>query len=306
MQMKSQAGLVGIVIPTFRPSQHLVELLDTIQAQDDQSWEVLIVDDSGNGSVKRIVHQQLPIDKFSWLVNSSNLGLPNSWNLGLATLLNRNRYAAVSVVHDDDLVHPDYVKTIRQLLSLYPEMSIYHFRTRVIRANGRRAVSIPDLAKSFFNPFLWGRDYVSRGDKGLARVLNSNFVFCPSMVFNLSQLRRIEFDPQWKFVTDLSLVADELLGGHAILRSKRPLYIYRRHKENVTSRLTATTDRFSEEIALYKQLERKCSALGFDLSARAARARRSIRFHILYQFAIGVISRDWGRVTRLRDHWRAC
>ena len=101
-------------------------------------------------------------------------------------------------------------------------------------------------------------------------------------------------------------VANALLSGKAFLRCPKPMYLYRRHSGNVTARLTKSTERFSEEIALYKDLERRCMAAGYIRSASAARRRRSIKHHLAYRMMMSTFRLDWVQLRKLRLHWVAC
>jgi len=298
--------LLGIVIPTYRYSNYLQTLLDSLESQTDSRWEAIVVDDSGNGSVSERVTVSLEARKLTCVVHDSNHGIPEAWNSGVRELISRNRYGAIAVVHDDDLLHPDYVKFSLHLLEQHPEIAVYHYRSRVVNRHGTSIVSIQDLVKVAFSPHLWGRKYVSRGDSGLAEILNNNFVFCPSMVFNLRHFETVKFEHHWKFVTDLHFVANALLSGKAFLRYPKPMYFYRRHSGNVTARLTKSTERFSEEIALYKYFERRCASVGYLRSARASRRRRSIKQHLAYRMMISTFRLDWVQLRKLRLHWQAC
>jgi len=298
--------LLGIVIPTARCTDYLVELLDSLLSQSDSGWEAVIVDDSGNGSVRRDLGVRRPKAKVSWLENSTNLGLPQSWNVGLKIMQSRHRYFAIAVVHDDDLLHSDYVRETQNLMTNHPDIAVLHYRTRVIDGRGKRKLSVQDAVKSLFSPYLWNRSYVSEGDRGLARILRNNFVFCPSMVFNTELLPEIEFDVHWRFVSDLDFVSRSLLSHHRFLRSPKPMYIYRRHRQNATSKFTDSTERFAEEISLYKTLEKKCLESAFFESAAAARRRSSIRCHILYRMVLSLFRADKEKLRRLRRHWRDC
>jgi len=298
--------LLGIIIPTAHYSNYLLALLDSLLSQTDDRWEAIVVDDSGDGSVAEQVRDCLRTRRFTWLIHNYNHGIPEAWNSGIRELFSRNRYGAMAVVHDDDLLHPDYVKVSLQLLQQCPEIAVYHYRSRVVNRNTTSMVSIQDRVKVAMSPQLWGRNYVSRGDSGLAQILANNFVFCPSMVFNLQHFTTIKFESRWKFVTDLHFVANALLSGKALLRYPKPMYIYRRHVGSVTGQLTKTTERFSEEIALYRDLEQQCLSGGYVRSARVARRRRSIKQHLMFRMVISLCTADWVQLRKLRLHWRAC
>ena len=290
--------IFGIVIPFFSNINYLLKLADSLLNQSDRRFEVLIIDDSGKNLVTPEFLQDQLDHRFTVLTNEKNLGPFLSWNAGISHLLSRQKYKIFSIVHGDDLLDRDYVKNAIKYLDEHPDVDIFHSKVRIIGSNGRRKFSLQDSVKSFASFGSFGKPLISFGDKGLERILRNNFVFCPTMIFNVSKFNCLEFDTRWKMVGDLDFISQALLNGRSFLQLSDKNYFYRRHNNNLTAELTRSTKRFEEEIILYRELETKCREAGFHKSSAAAKNARIIKLHITYRMMISLLRFDFAGFRR--------
>ena len=289
----------GLIVPFYCNVDFFSELIDSIKGQSSNSFEVLIVDDSGKKVIHRIVEEEIKDHRFSFIENDVNQGPFASWNIGLDEMLDRRKYSLLSIVHADDVLDRDYVKNANKAFDDYPEVDIFHSKARIIGSNGGRKFSFQDSVKSLANVGTIGKPIKSFGDKGLVRILRNNFVFCPTMIFNVSKFDSIKFDTRWKMVGDLEFISQALLEGRSLLRLSEKIYYYRRHDDNLTAELTLNTKRFKEEIELYGNLVARCKKVGFEKSAAAAKKARIIKLHIMYRMTISLLRFDFAGVRRL-------
>ena len=289
----------GLIVPFYCNVDYFSELIDSIKGQSSSSFEVLIVDDSGKKVIHRIVKEEIKDDRFSFIENDVNQGPFASWNIGLDEMLDRRKYSLLSIVHADDVLDRDYVKNAIRAFDEHPEVDIFHSKVKIIGSNGGRKFSFQDSVKSLANVGNIGKPIKSFGDKGLVRILRNNFVFCPTMIFNVSKFDSIEFDTRWKMVGDLEFISQALLEGRSLLQLSEKNYYYRRHGDNLTAELTLNTKRFKEEIELYGNLVSRCKEVGFHKSARAAKKARIIKLHIMYRMMICLLRFDFAGVRRL-------
>jgi hypothetical protein len=84
-------------------------------------------------------------------------------------------------------------------------------------------------------------------------------------------------------VADLEFLGTTLINGGEFVGIPEELYAYRRHEESQTALLTATTERFDEEIEIYGELATRAEALGWSIAARTAKTKRIIRLHLAYR-----------------------
>jgi glycosyltransferase involved in cell wall biosynthesis len=287
------------VVPFFNRIEYFEIVYRSLLSQTDTSFEVLIIDDSGDQLVQKFFGNEQLDQRFTLVSNAINKGSFESWNTGLNEMANRQKYSLLSVVHADDVLDRDYVKNAIKAFNEYPEVDIFHSKVKIIGSNGGRRFSFQDSVKSLANVGTIGKPIKSFEDKGLVRILRNNFVFCPTMIFNVSKFDSIEFDTRWKMVGDLDFISQALLEGRSLLRLSEKNYYYRRHDDNLTAELTRSTKRFEEEIKLYRELETKCREVSFHKSSAAAKKARIIKLHITYRIMISLFRFDFSGFRHL-------
>lgn len=289
----------GIVIPFYREKDYLIELVESLKKQTDPRFEVLIVDDSCSMMIcPEFITEKLD-DRFTIKTNEANLGPFLTWNLGLSEMMKRQRYCLISIVHEDDVLHCDYVRNSISYLARHPEIDVFHSKAKIIGPNGKRKFSFQDSYKCIGYRGFSSRPVLSVSDKGLAKILRKNFVFCPTMVFNTAKFSTIEFDSRKKMVSDLDFISKSLIEGRSFLQFPDKNYFYRRHRNNLTAKLTRSTERFEEEIQFYKELEIRCTDFGFQKSAVVAGKLRIIKLHLFYRILLAILKSDIVYVRRL-------
>lgn len=291
--------LLGIVIPFYRDTQYLSELITSLDEQSDNNFEVLIIDDSGKGLLNTETFRRKLDNRFTLWTNESNKGPIVSWNSGIEELFARRRYSLIAIVHEDDLLHRNYVKNSLSYFARFPEVDVFHTKVKLIGSKGRRSLSIQDAIKNIGTGSQCKKPMMAHSDNGLAKILRRNYVFCPSMIFNTKKFDRIKFDDRWKMVADLDFISNSLIEGRSFLQMPDKNYFYRRHENNLTAELTRTTKRFEEELELYKELDMLCSESGFLKSAKVAKKARIIKLHIAYRILLALIRFDFGGTRRL-------
>ena len=292
-------NLFGIVIPFYSKHDFFLELVESLEDQSDCRFEVLIVDDSGKNIISKLFMSRDVDERFSLIANARNLGPFASWNIGLSEMLSRQKYKLLSIVHEDDVLNRDYVKNSLEAVEKHPNIDVFHSKVEIIGPTGKRKITVQDSFKSLAKLGSKQLEIQSTQDHGLACILSNNFVFCPTMVFNVSKFEHIEFESRWKMVGDLDFVANALLCGRTFLQLPDKNYLYRRHKNNLTAELTSSTIRFQEESELYQELEGLCTKAGYVKSAKVAKNARIIKLHFFYRITLALIRFDFSGLRRL-------
>jgi len=92
---------VSIVIPTYKRPDYLERLLESIEQQTFQDFEVIVVDDNSpnlNDYDDVIKKYQEIFDEFSFITKDENKGAPHSRNIGIK----KSKYELIALVDDDD------------------------------------------------------------------------------------------------------------------------------------------------------------------------------------------------------------
>lgn len=270
------APAITFALPYFRHSGYLLEAIESVRAQTIDNWEMVVVDDCGPEPADELV-RNLGDARIRYIRNPVNLGLAGNWN----ECFRQSTAPLVTLLHSDDRILPTYAAAVLAGAAQFPESAAVFTDAVIIGANGQPARSLPDLVKRFAHRPR--SDHAVTADCGLASVLTNNYIFCPSLCYRTALVGASPFDPRWTMVLDLDNIARLLLGGQSLYGIRQPLYEYRRHRLNQTSLLTADATRFTEEIALYREIATAAHTQGWRRSARAARHRWMVRTHLALQ-----------------------
>lgn len=203
-------------------------------------------------------------------------GLSGNWNFAVREA--RSRW--VSVLHQDDMLHPDYTQIIAQLIEAYPRASAVFSHAQIIDENGQPGSTLADQIKARLLKKIDGARYTLTGDEGSATLLRGNFIFCPAVCFNREMLGSCGFDERWKMVPDLALYLHLLFKGHTLAGSKKVGMLYRRHQAQATAKYQATGLRFEEEFALYRQMLPCYELEGWWRSEQASKRATILKLHV--------------------------
>jgi len=96
-----------IAIPTYNRARSLIRLLDQIRKQLTQDDELLVVNDCSTDNTSKSLASR---SELRVVENRSNLGMVRTWNRCLEEAENE----WVCIIHDDDLLSDNALKTIRR------------------------------------------------------------------------------------------------------------------------------------------------------------------------------------------------
>ncbi|HTJ12601.1 MAG TPA: glycosyltransferase family A protein, partial [Dinghuibacter sp.] len=90
--------LISICIPAYRRVAYLERLLESLATQTFGNYEVVLTDDSPDGSVRSLVERFAGRIPLRYHKNPTQLGTPGNWNEGIR----QARGPWIKVMHDDD------------------------------------------------------------------------------------------------------------------------------------------------------------------------------------------------------------
>jgi hypothetical protein len=177
----------------------------------------------------------------------------------------------------DDVLKDNYVATITNQIKAHPEISIFQPGVDVIDEHGKTTKSLVDSVKKLISP----KAGEHSGSRLAASLMVGNFTYFPSLTWKMDDVRTIGFRHNLHVTQDLALICDLLLRDCRMLVSSDPVFLYRRHAGSDSSIKLLTGDRFSEEIELSNVLSKNFRAKGWFLAFVAAKARPTVRLHML-------------------------
>lgn len=281
----STAPELTFAIPFHRNVDYLRSAIDSVREQTIDRWRLLVCDDAGPDPESADLVRSYRDDRISYSRNPTNLGLAGNWNrcLELADT------ELVTLLHADDTLFPGYGAAVVSAHRRAPDAAAVFTRATVIDADGGPMFSVPDLAKQFIAPRS-RRETMVAGEPGLARLMRGQFIFCPTLCYRRSVLGPTPFSDRWGQVLDLELLAELLLAGKQLVGIPDLGYAYRRHAASQTAQLTATAQRFEEELAVFDEIADRAEARGWARAASIARRKRIVQLHLAYRVVGSVLT----------------
>lgn len=109
----------GFIIPTFKRADLLPYAIDSILGQEtNEPFEILVVDDNPerDDSTEQLMTSRYNIPGITYYKNTINHRQENNWNKLFA--LARTEW--MIMLHDDDMLFPDYMKYLIECMKYYP------------------------------------------------------------------------------------------------------------------------------------------------------------------------------------------
>lgn len=282
--MKNSA-LLTICIPLYKSNiSYVKQAVDSVLGQTSTDWELVLVDGSPEPLLAvREWATSLGNTSIRYMFNDNDTSMAGNWNFAYDIA----QTELVTLLHDDDFLHKDYVGDILELSLNEPVCSGYFCGANIVNSNGDLSKTVADSVKQVLMPKK--EVLIVEGDEGLASILKANFIFCPSICYRKSQLQDKPFSSDWKMVTDLDFYQKTIHGGGAFVGLRKKLYFYRRHDENQTSKLTQSLERFTEECDIYTMIAEQYCKSQWPCSVKAARSKSMIKLHVLYQLLKSIL-----------------
>ena len=94
----NNSPLISICIPAYKRLHYLQKLLESISKQTFKEYEVVITDDTPDGSVENFVKEFPGIERIYYYKNEPTLGTPENWN----EAIRKAKGVWIKLMHDDD------------------------------------------------------------------------------------------------------------------------------------------------------------------------------------------------------------
>jgi glycosyltransferase involved in cell wall biosynthesis len=126
---------ISVVIPAYRAERYLSQTLDSVLRQTHEDWEAIVVDDGSPDSTGLIAEAYAARDPRVRVIRQANAGVCVSRNAGLAA--SQAMRGLALFLDADDLLEPDALATLCDVLSASPEAPAAHGVAREIDADGQ-------------------------------------------------------------------------------------------------------------------------------------------------------------------------
>jgi glycosyltransferase involved in cell wall biosynthesis len=195
--------LFSIVIPTYNRADFITETINSVLAQDDDDFEVVVVDDGSTDNTEALVLQTFGhLDKVRYdkQVNSERGAARNK---GIAEA--RGRY--VVFLDSDDLMRANHLSALREIIEKHPGINFLATKYEFFRDGKASAAGLEAIKEGEY-----GTDFFLRGTP-------IGSVFCinkdnPDLKW-FEEDRRYAIAEDWMFLVQ-NLVKDKIYIGEKV------------------------------------------------------------------------------------------
>lgn len=289
---------IEIMVPYFDRLDLLRSTVLSVLGQSDPDWRLTVVDDSPGEDGTEMWLASLGHPRIRYRHNARNLGI----NRNFQQCIELAEADLVVIMGADDVMLPDYVRTVRAAHLAFPEASIIQPGVQVIDEEGAPTSGLVDSAKrAFYAPRVTGPTVLG-GEHLALSLLRGNWLYFPSLAWRTRAARAAGFRDGLDVVQDLALALDLVVRGERLLVDPTVCFQYRRHRTSVSAWRAADGSRFVEEKRFFLDEAVRMRRLGWNRAATAASRHVSSRINALTMLPGAVRARHRTGIRNLARH----
>ncbi|GAA3439615.1 glycosyltransferase family 2 protein [Kutzneria kofuensis] len=290
-------GTIDILMPYYGDVGLMQDAVRSVLAQDDPDWRLTVVDDGKAEGVPEWF-AGLGDDRVRYFRNERNLGVTGNFNR-CVELAEHDRMVLFG---SDDLLLPNYVRTIRALEQRYPDAGMIQPGVEVIDGDGNPVRTLADETKRrLYAPKITGSRLMA-GEELAVSLLRGNWLYFPSVAWKAKAVKEIGFRDDLSIIQDLALVLDLMERGESLVVDDTLSFRYRRHNASASGWTAIEGSRFVEARNFFVEAAERMERRGWPRAAKAARAHLSSRLHALTVLPAVLKQRNAAGVKTLVRH----
>lgn len=289
---------IDIMLPYYGDPAQLREAVESIRAQHDDDWRLVVIDDRYPHWDAKDWVTGLGDPRIEFQRNDKNLGVSGSFNRSID--LAREEY--LTIMGGDDRMLPDYVGTVKRAIETFDRPSLIQPGVRVIDGEGDPSYPLVDRVKTWVRPSVPSGGALLRGEDVMVTLLRGDWSYFPSICWRRDVLAAHRFDPAFEITLDLVIKTAILTEGGSLALLPDVVFEYRRHDESASSYTAKDGSRFDEERAFYRRAAAQMRELGWRRAERAARRRLTSRLHAASKLPAALVHRDRVAISALSKH----
>jgi glycosyltransferase involved in cell wall biosynthesis len=267
---------IHFALPFRGRKDYLFEVVDSLIAQNDANWLLSVIE---NGRDDDSIQQWLEAfndPRIAYFFNETDIGLASNFNAVMKKV--HGKWAVV--LGADDVLDVSYVQRMRQVIKEFPEASFIHPGVRIIDEYGNTKKPILDKVKTFISIKPKKIRHIE-SNRLCASLMLGNWLYFPSICWNMDFYRKFEFDENLPQTLDFDLALKVILESKGAYFFPDTIYSYRRHRQSISSQGALQGYRFIEERVLYRKYSEIFKSHKMYLAFLLASLRLTHRIHAL-------------------------
>lgn len=270
--------------------------VDSVRAQTHTDWRMLVVDDCYPELWLEPWLREFQDPRITYLRNEVNLGANATYAKALA--MATSDY--VVFMGADDRCLPTYLARAQDMIDRFGGPELVQPGVDVIDERGAVWTPRVDRVKRRLRPAP-SQPRALAGERLAVSLLNGNWTYFPSLVWNREVIQSIGFRP-FHVVQDLGLLIDVIRSGGRMVVDPETTFQYRRHAGSDSSVKTLDGARFQEERDYCSTIATELRDQGWRRASRSARLRITSRLHALSLVPTAVLRRNGTATRKLVRH----
>ena len=261
---------VDILLPYWGDFGLLKKAVESVLAQTEKDWRLLVFDDCYPSDEARKYFAKLNDERVTYYRHKKNLGITNNFNHALKAA--KSDYCVMFGC--DDIMLSNYIETALKNIG---QATFYQPYVDIIDQNGKVYLPLADRAKRILQPRKSG---MYKGEKLATSLCHGNWLYFPSILWKTKTIQKYGFDSKYRIVEDVVLELNLIKDGHVLSFDKTTTFQYRRFSESLSSKEKSKDGvRFREEKEIYDKFTKEFQRIGWSRSARAAKLHITSRIH---------------------------
>jgi glycosyltransferase involved in cell wall biosynthesis len=262
---------IDILLPYWGDVELLKQAVESVLAQTEEDWRLLVFDDGYPSEEPARYFAQLKDSRVSYYRHKKNVGITKNFNYALGAA--QAKYCVMFGY--DDLMLPGYLKTALENIK---DADLYQPSVDIIDAKGSIYLPLSDRIKRVLRPKKAG---LYSGEKLASSLSRGNWLYFPSIVWKTAVIKKYGFDEQFKIVEDVALELNIIKDGGKLSLDNHTTFRYRRFSDSLSSREKSSKGgvRFNEENNVYDYFAKEFTKHGWKKAARSAKLHITSRLH---------------------------
>ena len=265
---------LDIALPFYGDVAFMKQTVQSILNQSDPNWRLVVVDDGYPDDTLPGWFASLGDQRIEYHRNIQNLGANGNFQKCLGLL--SAEYCLV--MGADDLLEPNFVEYINDLIRANPGVSMIHPGVKVIDENNDFVSTRSDQVKKSIRESQ-GISKVLSGEPLARSLMKGNWMYFPSIVWKTKTIQVIGFRSGFHVCQDLGLAMDLIMQGGEMALIEDEIFRYRRHQESDSSVKAFNGERFKDERHFFAVMAKDLKGIGWNSASRAAKVHSTSRLH---------------------------
>ncbi|MDR6904638.1 hypothetical protein J2X63_000324 [Agromyces sp. 3263] len=286
-----------IMMPFYGRFDHFRSAVESVLAQSDPDWRLVVVDDVYPDLRPGQWLESLQDERITYIRNTENLRPSRNYNKCIGLM--RSEFAVI--MGCDDVLRPNFVSRVKEIIAARPDAAIIQPGVSVIDENGAPSNPLADRVKSLYRAKGSGTRALS-GEPLATSLLRGNWTYFPSLVWRVDELRSRTFRTDLDVVQDLAMLMQITMAGGVLVLDDVVCFEYRRHSTSVSAVTGPDGSKFKQEATLFRETAAACTELGWRRAATAAKHHLTSRLNAASELPAALRARNSAGRRALLQH----